>query len=956
MKLFSLVTASLALSLAACGGGSSGTNSSSSSPAVNSSQNSVAVSSSSMAVVSSASSVESSVMSSSLASSTSSVIVVVSSSESSSSVSSSEVVSSSESSSIQSSSTASSAVSSSASGEALWNIYNANYHPAVSGSVTLADNSLSQFTLTGTGDYFAAQGNGTVTLDTSAAVTYTSGALISNVVNYSNVYPKHFTLIAGITGPVESSRALELEIAMADTATAGSRLKAILRNDGSNQGVQLESANGGTSVNSYSITNMSSFAIYHITITLTNATTGSVNVYRNGVAMPNLSLNNVTMRAASAAGDNFLRFGDVSASAAYKSNIDWMVWTNAGAFTPEQAAENLPAEADLGCVYGYGAANDSTTCFNSGSGSSSSAGSGEGAPESFPAAAIRPAKIEGFADYAGVTGGAGGPVINVSTGTELNAALCGIRSGNRTLPVVIMVNGTINHANTTAQGCDTQSDVIEIKNTSNISIIGVGSNALFDEIGIHVRAASNIILQNLHVRNVKKSGTPISNGGDAIGMESGVDRVWIDHNWLEASGGEKAGYDSLLDMKAGVTNVTVSYNLFNDSSRAGLIGSSDSDNENTNISFHHNWYKNIEQRTPLIRHAKVHMFNNYWSNPAQNYMFHGINSRMSAQALVESNYFYNANNPLIASDDSSEPGCWQTNNDNTVKPAIYYSRSVGNGALVVPAVVNDQLQSTCAVTVPYAVTMDAAADVPSIVISNAGVGKIGLAGSSSSASSNSSSSSSSSTSDSSSSSSSSLSSSNDSSSSLSSSSSSEASSSSSDSGNSSSAASVIINEAFNVDKATLFSAGYQSVSTDTTAALYFVTSGNSGITVTNNELTITAGRFTIGHRPPRTTTTASDLNANGDFDLSRPYRISFNVVASSGTGKVQVYVDNNTTGAANSMHAGNSRVFDAAANTLTAGQLIEITPSIGTATSFIALRTESSTSVTIDNLKLEYVE
>lgn len=361
------------------------------------------------------------------------------------------------------------------------------------------------------------------------------------------------------------------------------------------------------------------------------------------------------------------------------------------------------------------------------SSSKSSVVSSSSAPASSSSASsvditIRPPRIEGFAAHANVTGGQGGREVTVSTGTELNAALCS--RGSMTEPIVIKVNGTISHANTTSQGCNTQADVIEIKKMSNVSIIGVGTNALFEEIGIHVREASNVIIQNVHIRNVKKSGSPTSNGGDAIGIETNVDRVWVDHNWLEASGGEKDGYDSLLDMKAGVTNVTVSYNLFNDSSRAGLIGSSDSDDSNTNITFHHNWYKNIEQRTPLIRHALVHMYNNYWSNTSIDYMFHAINSRMNAKALVESNYFYNVNNPLIASDDSDVAGCWQTNNDNTVLPSIYYSRTVGNGALVIPEVVNGQLQSTCSVSVPYSVQKDAAANVPAIVMANAGTGKI----------------------------------------------------------------------------------------------------------------------------------------------------------------------------------------------------------------------------------------
>ncbi|MEN0037911.1 MAG: hypothetical protein AAGC78_12635 [Cellvibrio sp.] len=570
--------------------------------------------------------------------------------------------------------------------------------------------------------------------------------------------------------------------------------------------------------------------------------------------------------------------------------------------------------------------------------------------------AIRAAKMEGFAAHAAVTGGQGGPVITVSTGTQLNAALCS--RSTKTDPIIILVDGTINHSNTTAQGCNTQADVIEIKQMSNISIIGVGTNALFDEMGIHIRDASNIIIQNVHIRNVKKSGSPTSNGGDAIGMETNVNRVWIDHNHLEASGGEKDGYDSLLDMKAGVTNVTVSYNLYNDSSRAGLIGSSDSDDKNTNITFHHNWYKNIEQRTPLIRHALVHMYNNYWSNDRMDYMFHAINSRMNAKALVESNYFYNVNNPLIASDDSNQPGCWQTNNENTVLPSIYYSRTVGNGALVIPEVVDGQLQSTCSVNVPYSVAMDHSSEVPAIVMANAGVGKVsyGDTGNNSSVAV-----SSAATSNPVSSTASSVTSSNASSTgviqnSSSSVASSEAPVSESSSSQSSVINSALINEAFNTDKTTLFSASYKAISTDASAALYFITGGASGITIANNELSLVGGRLTVGHRPPRASTTASDTNANGDFDLSRPYRISFTIVAASGSGKLQVYVDNNTTSQGNSIHGANSKVFEAVASSLVAGQRIEISRTVGTANSFFALRTESSASVTIDNLVLEYTD
>jgi pectate lyase len=348
-----------------------------------------------------------------------------------------------------------------------------------------------------------------------------------------------------------------------------------------------------------------------------------------------------------------------------------------------------------------------TITVNTGGGSSSSGGGGTGTPVGFGRA---------------TTGGAGGTVVTARTGTEINAALCARASVST--PIIIRVDGTINHGNTTqASGsCDTTATEIQFKGVSNVTLIGVANRGVLDQIGVHLRGTSNIIIRNLWIKNVKKSGSPLSNGGDAIGMESTVNNIWVDHNTLEASGGESDGYDSLLDMKAGVTNVTVSYNHYRNSSRAGLIGSSDSDSANTNITFHHNWYENIEQRTPLLRHGLAHTYNNYWSNLSNSDMIHGINSRMGGRILVEGNYFKNSNNPLLASDDSPQAGCWQTRSN--FLDSISYDRSVGDGALVVPIISGGQFDSTCTVTVPYGYTLESASSMPTVIPANAGYGKI----------------------------------------------------------------------------------------------------------------------------------------------------------------------------------------------------------------------------------------
>src|SRR3954463_12086575 len=229
----------------------------------------------------------------------------------------------------------------------------------------------------------------------------------------------------------------------------------------------------------------------------------------------------------------------------------------------------------------------------------------------------------------GTTGGNGGTTVRATTGTAIHTALC-TRASSST-PITIEVVGTINHGNTTkvsGSSCNTAADKIELKEISNVTIIGVGSGAVFDQLGIHIRDSSNIIIQNVVVRNVKKSGSPTSNGGDAIGMESTVRNIWVDHVTLEASGGEDEGFDGLFDMKDNTQYVTLSYSILRNSGRGGLIGSSESDRSNGYVTFHHNKYENIDSRAPLLRGGISHIYNNHYVNLRES----GINSRAGARA------------------------------------------------------------------------------------------------------------------------------------------------------------------------------------------------------------------------------------------------------------------------------------------------------------------------------------
>ena len=332
---------------------------------------------------------------------------------------------------------------------------------------------------------------------------------------------------------------------------------------------------------------------------------------------------------------------------------------------------------------------------------------------SIPQASAQTGGATGFATQSGgTTGGAGGQTVRATTGTAIHAALCNRASSST--PIIIQVEGTINHGNTSAvsgNSCNTADDVIELKQISNVSIIGVGSGAVFDQLGIHIREASNIIIQNVTVRNVKKSGSPMSNGGDAIGMEATVRNVWVDHVTLEASGGESEGFDGLFDLKNNTQYVTLSYSILRNSGRGGLVGSSESDRSNGFITYHHNLYENIDSRTPLLRGGIAHISNIYYLDLHES----GINSRAGARARVDNNYFEDAKD-VLGTFYTSEAGFWQVSGN--IFDNVTWSSPGGDTN---PAGPNPQ--SNTSVSIPYSYSLDGASCVPNLVRQTAGANR-----------------------------------------------------------------------------------------------------------------------------------------------------------------------------------------------------------------------------------------
>lgn len=165
------------------------------------------------------------------------------------------------------------------------------------------------------------------------------------------------------------------------------------------------------------------------------------------------------------------------------------------------------------------------------------------------------------------------------------------------------------------------------------------------------------------------------------------------------------------------------------------------------------------------------------------------------------------------------------------------------------------------------------------------------------------------------------------------------------------------------DSSEFFSASYKHLPGDPTQPLYVFTgaTGGGGVFVEDGKLTLAGARFAIGMPEDREPTSSSDTDAGGTLDLSKPYKITIEIVdVQIGTGntKFQVYVDNNTTSAGNSIHRNvsstASRIYDKDAKELEAGDTIVINSSRGTPNSFLQLRTEGGATVTLGGFTIEY--
>ncbi|MBN1787891.1 MAG: hypothetical protein JW806_05790 [Sedimentisphaerales bacterium] len=287
----------------------------------------------------------------------------------------------------------------------------------------------------------------------------------------------------------------------------------------------------------------------------------------------------------------------------------------------------------------------------------------------------------------GTTGGQGGTTVTVNNAADF--ILYAQDSGQD--PYIIQVSGNITLPST------------NIRVRGNKTVIGLPGSHISGNLKCYRLEESNNIFKNLDMDNYDKVGD-----GDCISLDS-VNNIWIDHCTFTDGG------DGNVDIKNGSDYITISWCIFQYTYDSGhnfsnLIGHSDDngsiDSGHLLVTFHHNWWYTLShERMPRVRFGQVHVYNNYYDCPGNNYC---IRACIGSQLLIESNYFDSVKDPYYVYVTTGTDGQIEAS-DNV------FNNCTG---LIDPGTDN-------VFTPPYSYTLDDPYAVPGIVMAGAGTGSGG---------------------------------------------------------------------------------------------------------------------------------------------------------------------------------------------------------------------------------------
>ena len=282
-------------------------------------------------------------------------------------------------------------------------------------------------------------------------------------------------------------------------------------------------------------------------------------------------------------------------------------------------------------------------------------------------------------------------------------------------------------------------NLIKITLNSNTTLVGKNENSGIRGGSIQISGKSNIQIRNLIIQDpcdpfphhevstsnsVYKASDGYNAQWDGINIQGSSSNIWIDHCTFEdtltlakttnTTKEKWQIFDGLCDMKSSSTNITVSNCHFKNHDKTMLIGSSDTDGDNSKrfVSLIGNYFENCGQRLPMVRNSTIHVLNNYYVTSGSPYSSQScVNARKNAIVYAENNYF-----------DSGCKYSFNTASSDTT-PLLHLSGNAGSKASSTSLASGVSTDTVLFSTLnKYLYTPMSASDAKAYVTANAGAG------------------------------------------------------------------------------------------------------------------------------------------------------------------------------------------------------------------------------------------
>lgn len=203
---------------------------------------------------------------------------------------------------------------------------------------------------------------------------------------------------------------------------------------------------------------------------------------------------------------------------------------------------------------------------------------------------------------------------------------------------VVAINGLTDRD----MGDDSYFNMCDISRPTELTLEGIGTDALIEKWGFTIAGGTSVEVRNLGFSLYPEDAIGIQNSGDYS------THIWVHNNDFEKGYNaydltdekDKGDGDGSTDIKYS-EYVTVSDNYYHECHKTSLVGGGTSHQQDY-ITFARNYFDTTYERTPRVRNAHVHVYNNYYSGTTG----YGIGASYNSRIFSEANYFENANVPI----------------------------------------------------------------------------------------------------------------------------------------------------------------------------------------------------------------------------------------------------------------------------------------------------------------------